>query len=189
MSTDRTHSTYSEKMTIWGHLGYAIMKCQVLEHRLADVLFMCEMLNGKYTCQDMKRYVPKYQAQTMGWLRNRIRETTALPEVLDDKLNEVCDIRNELAHRYFKSRMELLHTREGYSKLAEELDGMYRKIEEVISEFHGISSNLGKPLGYSTADINRAKREISEYLSALPDSEREKMQEEIARHTERTVST
>lgn len=60
---------------MWAHLGYAIMKCQVLEHRLADVLFMCEMLNGKRSWSDQDSCVPQYQKNTMGWLKNRICES------------------------------------------------------------------------------------------------------------------
>ena len=98
MDENRTHSTYAEKTTLWAHLGYAIMKCQMLEHRLADVLFMCEMLDGVYNWSDQNACVPEYQKKTLGWLRRRIRAIVTLPPSLDNKLSEVLKIRNELAH-------------------------------------------------------------------------------------------
>jgi hypothetical protein len=173
---ERAHSTYEEKKTAWAHLGYAIMKCQVLEHRLADVLFMCQMLNGDKTWADKDTHVPRYQKQTMGWLKNRLCEVTALPVAIEGKLKEVCEIRNELAHRYFKTRIDLLLTRQGYGQIASEIDGMASKIEDVITAFHAINARCGEPLGYTDEAIDRVAADFGRYLASLPEAERKKFE-------------
>ena len=174
---DRAHSTYQEKITVWAHLGYAIMKCQVLEHRLADVLFMCEMLNGDKTWSDKNSSMLRYQRLTMGTLRTRLCEVTTLPPDLLDRLNEVCDIRNELAHRYFKPRIDLLLTKTGYEQMAGELDKMSAKIEEVIEVFHKINGLFGRPLGYSTEAIERVAEDFKMYWATLSEAEQKRIEE------------
>jgi hypothetical protein len=171
-SDERKHSTYPEKITVWAHLGYGIMKCQVLEHRLADVLFMCEMLNGEKSWADKNATMPRYHKMTMGWLKNRLCEATTLPSFLLDGLNEICGIRNELAHRYFKPRIDLLLTRDGAKQMALEIDKMSAKIEEVIEIFHRINNQYGKPLGYSDEAIDRVTHDFGTYWATLPQEER-----------------
>lgn len=180
MPTERVHSTYSEKTAVWGHLGYAIMKCQVLEHRLADVLFLCELLNETYRCGQMREKIAVYQKQTMGWLKNRILDVAKVPPSIALQLQEVCDIRNELAHRYFKTRMELLHTKQGFEIMAAELSEKYEKVEQLIDYFHQVSVQLGAPLGYSSEAVGKVRTQIEEYLAGLPEADLERMRRAVA---------
>ena len=144
---------------------------------MADVLFMCQMLNGDKSWSDKSTLVPHYQKMTMGWLKNRIYEATTLPPMLQDRLEEVCEIRNELAHRFFKQRIDMLLTRDGYGKLINEIEAMYGKIEDVIRDFHTINALHGEPLGYSEGAIERVTRDLANYLASLPNEERAKFEE------------
>lgn len=83
--------------------------------------------------------------------------------------------------------MELLHTRVGYKKIVNELEGMYGTIEEVIDSFHRINELRGKPLGYSDEAIERVQRDYYDYFARLPEDKKKKIVEWNERHRRNRV--
>jgi len=116
--------------TVYAHYGLALYLAQCLEHGLANALVYVDLIPRKARAvrtreewtAEFDSFMGRSFGQTLGRLIRDLRETTAVPPGLEDKLTHALWRRNLLAHHFFRERADEFMSARGRNSMIRELE-------------------------------------------------------------------
>ena len=158
--------------TTYAHYGLALYLAQCLEHGLANALVYVDLIPRKARSvrtreewsAEFDSFMGRSFEQTLGRLIRALREATAVPPELEEKLTDALRRRNWLAHHFFRERAEEFMSTRGR-------DSMIRELKAAQSLFQAADNLLGqtvKPIrekhGFSD---DRLEKFYTDYVSNI----------------------
>lgn len=169
MSTD---SADEHVKTVYAHFGLALYLAQCLEGELANALVYIDLIPRKArTIRTREEWAAEFDSfmdrnfkQTLGRLVRNLRDATAVPPELEDKLSQALKRRNWLTHHFFRERATEFMSARGR-------DNMIRELEEAQELFQTAEDLLGqtfKPIRekYGFTD-ERLRKLYTDYVSQI----------------------
>lgn len=99
---------------------------------------------------------------TMGGLTSRLRNTGRLSVVFDAELAKAKELRNFLAHGYFRERAEQLISKVGRHSMMAELNTAQHLFEQVDEELKAAAKLFAQA---SQVDLSSQEQRVAEYIA------------------------
>jgi hypothetical protein len=152
----------NECKELYAHFGLAFYCSNLLEHEIANALFILELLDGRggaKTKDEWEALVDKYFEdsfeRTLGKLRQRLsihqHQLHGIASVMDD-LAECVQERNFLAHHFWREHAVHWHTRNGRELMVQRLEkarDLFSKVDNALqttlaphARRHGITEEM-----------------------------------------------
>jgi len=160
---------------VYAHYGLAMYLAQCLEHGIVLALVYAKLLPqvrleakaaGNFTIHEFERrfdvFMDDHFELTMGGLISRLRNSSKLAATFDADLSKARELRNFLAHRYFRERAEEFISRMGRHSMLAELQDAQRLFEQVDEELKTAADSLASATGIALT--NQEKR-VAEYMA------------------------
>lgn len=184
----------SQIRDVYAHFGLALYLAQCLEHGIVLALVHAKLL-PKERARAAARAIPladfemhfdvfmdEQFALTMGGLISRLRTSTKLPAAFDAELNKARELRNFLAHQYFRERTEELISKSGRVSMLAELQEAQQLFERVDGELKTAADSLARAAGVA---LSKQEQRVAEYMAqayaqaaAQDDADNERASEE-----------
>lgn len=146
---------------VYAKYGLAMYTAQCLETGLVNLLTALKMKQGdKMTRSDIDSFFEENYKKTLGGLISSLRQSMEISENLESDLGELLDLRNYLAHRYFREKAVDLMKEGGRRNMLSELDVIRLKLEDGDKRIDLIFSAYRKKFGISDEMINRKVSEL-----------------------------
>ena len=148
-----------QRREVFARYGVAMYYAQCLEHQLG--LMLASMCNHGFlsTPQDARDALFDQElSKTLGKMAQSLKEALPVPPTLEDRLTRAVEIRNWLAHRYFRERAREILSVRGREVMISELQERADFLQVLDGEFTGITEKWLSRMGVSSEDI-RAEME------------------------------
>ena len=120
MADSISERNHIEKML--SHFGRAVFQCHVFERRLAMLLATVHGPSPhESTSEAFNTRFDQYCKLPLGRLIEKYRDFGEVPAEIEANLDEMCELRNWLAHRYFWDRAEGVYDRDAREAMIAEL--------------------------------------------------------------------
>ena len=153
---------------VYAHYGLALYLAQCLEHQLVNALIYGKLLPsvagytkalGPITRADFENrfdlFTNEHFDETMGGLITRLKDTRKLPGDFDvQELMRARDVRNFLAHRYFKVRAEDFISIVGMHRMLAELYEAQQLFDRVDTAMTEACFTLAEAAGVDRAALD-----------------------------------
>jgi hypothetical protein len=145
---------------VFAHYGLAMGQAQIMEQQLATVLALVNVPEP-YSRDDFIAIIERGEKQTLGQLKERLRQSGA-PVLGIDHLARVVELRNLLAHHYFRDpeRSARMTTEDGRAQLIAELDDATRRFFLTAQHLMAAEVRLAVQQGVSKSDVMRRARQL-----------------------------
>ena len=138
---------------VYAKYGLAMYSAQCFETGLVNILVSLKLKDReKITRSDIDLFMEKNYEKTLGGLINSLKQVMKISENLETELRELLDIRNYLAHRYFRVKAIDFMKKDGRQRMLFELESIISKLENgdkkidlidsVICEQYGITNEM-----------------------------------------------
>ena len=148
-----------QRREVFARFGLAMYHAQCLERQLG--LMLASMFNRQFLeapPEDRDAFYDRELSKTLGQMVRALKNTISIPPTLEDRLKKAVDIRNWLAHRYFREReREILSLREREHMISE-LQEQADFLQALDREFTEIMEKWMERLGVSKEDIHEEMR-------------------------------
>jgi len=149
MDQSQDHEEFKE---VYAHFGLTFYMANVLEHAMADFLVLLEIPHIAEECRNKQEFAElvdqRYEnefSKTLGKLKNALQKQTSLDNAeinILEILNECNNVRNYLAHHFWREYAVDFATHGGRKKMINHL-AYWRKI---FDEAEKSVSRLSRPL-------------------------------------------
>ena len=138
---------------VYAKYGIAMYSSQCFETGLVTLLVSLKLNDReKITRSDIDLFTGKNNEKTLGGLIHSLKKIMKISENLETELKELLDIRNYLAHRYFRIKAIDFTKKDGRQRMLSELESIISKLENgdkkidlidsVICDKYGITSEM-----------------------------------------------
>lgn len=133
---------------VYAHFGLALYAAQVLEHGIINLVLYTGVHDGSYrTWEQAEAADAELVKRTMGKLRRALVDQRPDVAHLEELLARAVDLRNFLAHRYFRERSAAFMTEDGRNQMIEELDKAAAFFREVDAELAPLTRQAIEAMG------------------------------------------
>jgi hypothetical protein len=128
---------------VFANFGLAMYTAQVLEHGMINVAHWTSIDNRTIsTMADFDEDNMKLFRQTMGQLKRILMDRRSDIDHLEDLLVRAVQLRNFLAHEYFRQRAAAFLTDEGKVQMIEELRSAVSFFEEIDAKLEPLTAQM-----------------------------------------------
>lgn len=165
----------AEIRDVFAHYGLAMYLAQCLEHGIVLALVYTRLLPrersraeavGTISAAEFEKHFDVFMDEqfelTMGGLISRLQTTTKLPTSFKAELKKTRELRNFLAHRYFRERAEDFISNSGRISMLAELQEAQRMFERADEQLKTAASNFAHIAG---VDLTKQEQRVAEYLA------------------------
>lgn len=167
----------SQVKDVYAHFGLAMYLAQCLEHGIVNALLVAKLLPneliqartaGSISLPDFEQrfdvFMDEHFKMTMGGLISRLRTATALSPTFEAECLKAKDMRNFLAHHFFRERSEEFISKVGRTGMLAELEEAQRLFERVDENLTAAARRLAP-----TAGVNLTKHEqrTADYMATV----------------------
>ena len=160
-----------QKREVFARFGLAMYHAQCLERQIK--LMFVSMYNQKFLQVPLTGRNPFLDEEsirkTLGQIKKELKEKASLSPTLETRLAEAVNLRNWLAHDYFRVREREMLALEGREKMISELQEKADWLQELDREFTDILKNWLCIMGISKEEI---ESEIENYFQEIISSNR-----------------
>ena len=160
-----------QKREVFARFGLAMYRAQCLERQIK--LMFVSMYNQKFLQVPPTGRNPFLDEEsirkTLGQIKKELKEKASLSPTLETRLAEAVNLRNWLAHDYFRVREREMLALEGREKMISELQEKADWLQELDREFTDILKNWLCIMGISKEEI---ESEIENYFQEIISSNR-----------------
>lgn len=115
----------------YAFFGLAAYMAQVLEHGAINLALAASLPEVHLvTRQLFEKINTSLEKQTFGQLLTACKKAVNIPQATSERLTEALELRNMLAHRYFRERAEEFMSEAGRQHMKEELQVIIGKLHE-----------------------------------------------------------
>jgi hypothetical protein len=160
---------------VYAHYGLAMYHAQCLEHGIVLALVSAKLFaqeravaesTGKFSLSDFERRFDIFMDEqfdlTMGGLISRLRTSSKLATSFDTDLTNAKQLRNFLAHRYFRERAHAFISKIGRKSMLAELQEAQQLFERVDQELARASNTFAQAVGVS---LTKQEQRVAEYMA------------------------
>lgn len=146
---------------IYAKYGLAMYLAQCLETGLVNLLVYLEVKDGdKINSVDIDLFMEENYEKTLGRLINSLKQAMEISDNLETELKELLEIRNYLAHRYFRVKAIDFMKKDGRQHMLSELESFISKLENGDKKVGSISSVISEQYGITDAMISKTVEEL-----------------------------
>jgi hypothetical protein len=128
---------------VFAHFGLAMYTAQVLEHGIINLASWTSIQDRTIrTLTESEADSVKLFRQTMGALKTTLMVRRADIRHLDDLLVRSVQLRNFLAHEYFRQRAAAFMTEDGKDQMIEELGRAVAFFQEIDSKLDSLTAQI-----------------------------------------------
>lgn len=138
---------------VYAKYGLAMYFAQCIETELVNLLVALKLKDrDKITRSDIDSFMEENYKKTLGRLIQSLKKAMKIPENLEIELAELLNIRNYLAHHYFRDKATDFVNKDGRQNMLSELELIISKlvngdkkissIVSVIREQYGITEEM-----------------------------------------------
>lgn len=162
---------------VYAHYGLAMYLAQCLEHGIVLALVFAKLLPQvrsesktveKFSVFEFEQrfdiFMDDHFELTMGGLISRLRTSSKLAATFDADLSKAKNLRNFLAHRYFRERAEELISKIGRHSMLAELQAAQRLFERVDEELKTTADSLASASGIA---LTVQEQRVAEYMAQV----------------------
>ena len=143
-----------QRREVFARYGVAMYYAQCLEHQLG--LMLASMCNhGFLTVPHEARdaLFDQELSKALGKMAQGLKKTMPVSPTLKDRLTRAVEVRNWLAHRYFRERAREILSLRGREVMISELQERADFLQALDNEFTGIMEKWLSRMGVSSEDI------------------------------------
>jgi len=146
---------------VYAKYGLAMYLAQCLETGLVNLLVYLEVREGaKINSIDIDSFMEENYEKTLGRLINSLKQAMKISENLETELKELLEIRNCLAHRYFRVKAIDFMNKDGRQHMLSELESFISKLENGDKKIDSIISVMRKQYGITDEMISEAVEDL-----------------------------
>jgi hypothetical protein len=132
-----------ETREVYARYGLAIYFAQVVEHAVVNLMIALRLPErGGLTQRDIDQFMDEAFAMTFGRLAKELRRMGQPTRLVERDLNQARDLRNWLAHRYFRDRAVQFMSPAGRAAMLEELDDATNSFLRVNESLERLSAEI-----------------------------------------------
>ena len=140
---------------VYAKYGLAMYLAQCLETGLVNLLVYLEVKDGdKINGMDIDSFMEENYEKTLGRLINSLKQETEISEKLETELKELLEIRNCLAHRYFRVKAIDFMEKDGRQHMLAELESFISKLQNGDKKIDSIISVMREQYGITDEIIS-----------------------------------
>ena len=143
-----------QRREVFARYGLAMYYAQCLEHQLG--LMLASMCNHEFLDtphEDRDALFDQELSKTLGKMAQNLKKAMPVSPTLEDRLARAVEIRNWLAHRYFRERTREILSVRGRDVMISELQERADFLQALDSEFTGLMEKWLSRMGVSSEDI------------------------------------
>ncbi len=146
---------------VYAKYGLAMYFAQCLETELVNLLISLKLKDrNKITMFDFDSFMEENYRKTLGRLINSLKQAMEISDNLETELKELLEIRNYLAHRYFRVKAIDFMKKDGRQHMLSELESFISKLENGDKKVGSISSVISEQYGITDAMISKTVEEL-----------------------------
>jgi hypothetical protein len=132
-----------ETREVYARYGLAMYFAQVVEHAIVNLMIALRLPErGALTQRDIDQFMDEAFAMTFGRLLKELRRTGQPTHFVQRDLDQARDMRNWLAHRYFRDRAVQFMSPAGRVVMLEELDDATNLFLQVNESLERLSAEV-----------------------------------------------
>ncbi len=146
---------------VFARFGLAVYQCQCLEHGLANLIMTTQLVRVRPKTREsweglIDCVLDDAFTKTFGNLLKALHGVVTVDDRTKQTLLRAKDIRDELAHRFFRERAEDFMTSVGKQRMLDHLSTLSATLEEAILVVDMIEGAVAKHLGIQPQDREEA---------------------------------
>lgn len=141
---------------VYAKYGLAMYFAQCFETGLVNLLVALKLKNkDKITRSDIDPFMEENYEKTLGKLISSLKQAMKISEGLEADLKELLDIRNYLAHRYFRVKAIDFMKKDGRQHMLSELKCFISKLESGDKKIESITAVICQRYGITDEIISK----------------------------------
>lgn len=146
---------------VYAKYGLTMYFAQCFETGLVNLLVSLKLKDReKIIKSDIDLFMEKNYEKTLGGLIHSLKKAIKTSENLEADLKELLDIRNYLAHRYFRVKAIDFMKKDGRQRMLSELESIISKLENGDKKIDSIISAIYKQYGITYEMINKIIKDL-----------------------------
>lgn len=152
---------------VFAYFGLAMFTAQVLEHAIVNALVISDLIPNRRDKAvsreswglEVDQFMDNHFENTMARLIKAFRKVATVSDELEQSLGQSLQMRNFLAHRYFRERATVWLTEKGRDSMIAELQevrDLFQKTDDLIGE---MVKPLYRRYGFTEETLNRVHEE------------------------------
>jgi len=149
---------------VYAKYGLAMYFAQCLETGLVNLLVALKLKDrDKITRFDIDSLIGINYEKTLGKLIYSLKEAMKTSEDMETDLKELLDIRNYLAHRYFRVKAIDFMKKDGRQHMLSELECFISKLEGGDKKIESITAVIAEQCGITDETICKSVEDLLKY--------------------------
>ena len=149
---------------VYAKYGLAMYFAQCLETGLVNLLVALKLKDrDKITLSDIDSLIEINYEKTLGKLISSLKQAMKTSEDLETDLKELLDIRNYLAHRYFRVKAIDFMKKDGRQHMLSELDCFISKLEGGDKKIESITAVIAEQYGITDETIYNSVEDLLKF--------------------------
>jgi hypothetical protein len=156
---------------VFAKFGLALYQGQVLEHEIVNLIVWSGISAGTYRSPDEMRTADgEMFKKTMGTLKTVLLSRRIDLSHLQNDLIKAVDLRNFLAHKYFRERAAAFTTHDGRERMIAELDSAVVFFEQVDADLTPLTRKVVESFGLldKLSEIFEEGPDVNKFGTPLP---------------------
>lgn len=146
---------------VYAKYGLAMYIAQCFETGLVNLLVSLKLKDReKIIKSDIDLFMEKNYEKTLGGLIHSLKKVMKTSENLEADLKELLDIRNYLAHRYFRVKAIDFMKKDGRQRMLSELESIISKLENGDKKIDSIISAIYKQYGITNEIVSKIREDL-----------------------------
>jgi len=146
---------------VYAKYGLAMYSAQCFETGLVNLLVSLKLKDReKIIRSDIDLFTEKNYEKTLGGLIHSLKKVMKISENLEADLKELLDIRNYLAHRYFRVKAIDFMKKDGRQRMLSELESIISKLENGDKKIDLIDSVICEQYGITNEMISKIIKDL-----------------------------
>ena len=146
---------------VYAKYGLAMYFAQCLETGLVNLLVALKLKDrDKITISDIDSLIGINYEKTLGKLIYSLKEAMEISEDIETNLKELLDIRNYLAHRYFRVKAIDFMKKDGRQHMLSELECFISKLEGGDKKIESITAVIAEQYGITDETICKIMEDL-----------------------------
>ena len=149
---------------VYAKYGLAMYFAQCLETGLVNLLVALKLKDrDKITISDIDSLIGINYEKTLGKLIYSLKEAMKISEDIETDLKELLDIRNYLAHRYFRVKAIDFMKKDGRQHMLSELECFISKLEGGDKKIESITAVIAEQYGITDETIYNSVEDLLKF--------------------------